>query len=312
MILETVRSSLKNLAIRIILFWILLSGFSLLLALSSNPIYVTPSGDYHIVKEGETIVSISNKYALSVDKIKLFNNMTSDRVFVGQKIFLYPHKSKKQDFVTQRKIPGNGYHLVKPKESIHRIAKMYGLSVFDILDFNDLNTYKLEPGMKISLLPGRKSGKTSLETNGSAKPKISEIEKETSVRSEVPDSAIDFILPLKGTVTSEFGLRDGRPHKGIDISAEKGDPILAVQKGKVVYSGSQRGYGNVIILEHRGYIMTVYAHNETNLVRVGDAVGKGQPIATVGQTGTASGPHLHFEYRVKGKAVDPRSVLPSL
>ena len=119
-------------------------------------------------------------------------------------------------------------------------------------------------------------------------------------------------IPLIGTVTSEFGLRDGRPHKGIDIASDKGDPIHAALKGKVVYSGTQRGYGNVIILEHDDNTMTVYAHNEANLVRLDEIVNKGQPIATVGQTGTASGPHLHFEYRIKGKAINPREVLPGL
>ena len=58
--------------------------------------------------------------------------------------------------------------------------------------------------------------------------------------------------------------------------------------------------------------MTIYAHNETNLVRLGEKVKQGQPIATVGETGTTSGPHLHFEYRVKGKAINPRDVLPNL
>ena len=70
--------------------------------------------------------------------------------------------------------------------------------------------------------------------------------------------------------------------------------------------------GNVIILEHKDHTMTVYAHNEANLVRLEEKVDKGQPIATVGQTGTASGPHLHFEYRINGKAINPREVLPTL
>ena len=65
-----------------------------------------------------------------------------------------------------------------------------------------------------------------------------------------------------------------------------------------------------VILEHDNLTMTVYAHNESNLVRLGEKVKKGQPIATVGQTGNATAPHLHFEYRVEGKAINPREVLP--
>lgn len=297
--------------LRIVICYILIALFSTtVFALSSNPIYVTPSGDYHIVKKGETLQTIAQQYSLSIEKIKLFNNITSNRVFIGQKIFLYPHPAKKQEFVTRRKIPKKGYHLVKTKESIHRIAKMYGLSVFDILDYNNLNTYKLEPGMKIILIAGKT--KPAEVSKLPTKPKTTKTGKPIVIHPAATKPKSKLTLPLNGTVTSEFGLRNGRPHKGIDISSDKGNPIYAALKGKVVYSGTQRGYGNVIILEHDNYIMTVYAHNEANLVRLGEMVNKGQPIATVGQTGTASGPHLHFEYRIKGKAINPREVLPGL
>ena len=295
----------------IVLCIMLIALFSTTFALSSNPLYVTPSGDYHIVKKGETLQSIAGQYSLSIDKVKLFNNMSSNRVFIGQKIFLYPHPAKKQEFVTQRKIPKNGYHLVKQKESIHRIAKMYDLSVFDILDYNNLNTYKLEPGIKIILVEGKtKPAEASKPTIQPTKPKVTKTGKPIPTHPTITKPRTKLALPLNGTVTSEFGMRDGRPHKGIDIAADKGNPIHAALNGKVVYSGTQRGYGNVIILEHDDYVMTVYAHNEANLVRLGEVISKGQPIATVGQTGTASGPHVHFEYRVKGKAINPRKVLP--
>ena len=298
---------------RIVLCNLLIVLFSTSFALSSNPLYVTPSGDYHIVKKGETLQSISGQYSLSLEKIRLFNNMTSDRIFIGQKIFLYPHPPKKQEFVTQRKIPKKGYHLVKTKESIHRIAKMYDISVFDILDYNNLSTYKLEPGLKIVLVAGKiKPAEVSKPTIEPTKPKTTKTGKPIPTHPTITKPKTKLALPLNGTVTSEFGLRNGRPHKGIDIAADKGNPIHAALNGKVVYSGTQRGYGNVIILEHDDYIMTVYAHNETNLVRLGETINKGQPIATVGQTGTATGPHLHFEYRVKGKAINPREVLPGL
>ncbi len=291
--------------LRIILCCMIIALFSAVCALSSNPLYVTPSEDYHIVKKGETLFSISRQYSLPVEKIKLFNNMTSDRIFVGQKIFLYPHPEKKNEFVTKRKIPKRGYHLVKPKESIHRIAKMYGLSVFDILDFNNLNTYKLEPSIKILLIAGQIIPTDVPQTS-------TDPEKPIVSKPVITKPRTKLALPLNGTVTSEFGLRDGRPHKGIDIASDKGDPIYAALKGKVVYSGTQRGYGNVIIIEHDKHTMTIYAHNEANLVRLEEMVNKGQPIATVGQTGTASGPHLHFEYRINGKAINPREVLPKL
>jgi len=286
--------------LRIVFCYMIIALFSAVYALSSNPLYVTPSDDYHIVKRGETLYSISQQYSISIEKIKLFNNLISDRIFTGQKIFLYPHPEKKNEFVTKRKIPKRGYHIVKPKESINRIAKMYGLSVFDILDFNNLSSYKLEPGIKIVLSDEQIKPEDAPQTSTSPE----------ETKPVITKPRTKLALPLYGTVTSEFGLRNGRPHKGIDIASDKGDPIYAALKGKVVYSGTQRGYGNVIILEHDDHTMTVYAHNEVNLVRLEEIVNKGQPIATVGQTGTASGPHLHFEYRINGKAINPREVLP--
>ena len=279
-------------------------------SLSSNPLYVTPSEEYHIVKRGETLSSISDKYIISKDTLKLFNNLTSNRIFIGQKIYLTPKPNGKSEFVTVRSIPKRGYHLVKQKESLHRIAKMYDVGILELLDYNNLSSYNLKPGIKIWLIAGKTevtSIQKPVEETYSTKEKISEVDYQTSGQKRV-----DLCLPAKGIVTSEFGIRNGRPHKGIDISASVGEPIYAALNGKVAYVGTQRGYGNVIILEHDNYVMTVYAHNESNLVRLGETVKKGQPIGTLGKTGSTTGPHLHFEYRVKGKAINPRTVLPAL
>ncbi len=279
-------------------------------SLSSNPLYVTPSKEYHIVKRGETLSSISDKYVISKDNLKLFNNLTSNRIFIGQKIYLTPKPNGKSEFVTVRSIPKRGYHLAKQKESLHRIAKMYDVGILSLLDYNSINSYDLKPGMKIWLVAGKTEVaaiQRPVKETYSAEEKIPEVDYQMSVQKK-----IDLFLPVKGVVTSEFGIRNGRPHKGIDISASVGEPIYAALDGKVAYVGTQRGYGNVIILEHDNYVMTVYAHNESNLVRLGETVKKGQPIGTLGKTGSTSGPHLHFEYRVKGKAINPRNVLPSL
>ncbi len=274
---------------------------------SSYPIYHTPSSDYHIVQEGETIYSISQQYSLPVEKLMLFNNMNQERVFVGQKIYLYPREKKKSDFVTTRSIPRQGYHIVKDKESIYRISKMYDVDILDLMDFNNLQDLELKKGMKLWLQANEKSRETEQEIIAArSKTHTDEQKKEAKVKPQKDE----LFMPVQGVVTSEFGNRNGRPHKGIDLAAGRGAPIYAVLPGKVVYTGNQRGYGNVIILEHDDLVMTVYAHNESNLVRLGEQVKKGQPIATVGSTGNSSSPHLHFEYRVKGKAINPREVLP--
>ena len=101
-------------------------------------------------------------------------------------------------------------------------------------------------------------------------------------------------------------------HRGIDLAAKPGTPIFAVADGVVVYSDNkQRGYGNLVIIDHGKGVLTVYAHNRRNLVDEGERVRQGARIAEVGNTGRSTGPHLHFELRVKGKAVNPLDYLPA-
>lgn len=117
--------------------------------------------------------------------------------------------------------------------------------------------------------------------------------------------------PLRaGIVSSEFGRRWGKRHEGIDIAADEGVPILASAAGTVLYSDDKlRGYGNVVILRHDDATTTLYAHNQKNLVQKGQQVKAGERIALLGSTGHSTGPHVHFEIRVKGKAVNPRKKL---
>ncbi len=116
-----------------------------------------------------------------------------------------------------------------------------------------------------------------------------------------PPDGQRFAWPLDagtGTVSSGFGVREGHPHEGIDIAAPVGAPIRAVDDGEVAYAGNGlRGYGNVVLVRHGEGFLTVYAHNAQNLVQTGQRVARGQIIGRVGQSGHASGPHLHFEVR---------------
>ncbi len=103
--------------------------------------------------------------------------------------------------------------------------------------------------------------------------------------------------PLRSkAITSKFKPRWGRFHNGLDLSADKGTPIYSAHSGRVVYSAKARGYGNLVIIQN-GDLLTLYAHNTRNLVRVSDWVSRKHKIATVGRTGNATGNHLHFETR---------------
>lgn len=124
-----------------------------------------------------------------------------------------------------------------------------------------------------------------------------------------------FILPVNGTITSHFGLREdpfhGKLafHKGMDIAASKGTLIKATADGVVTFSGWKKGYGNVVEIDHGRGVSSLYGHNEKNLVQVGEQVQKGVGIALVGATGRATGPHVHFEVRDSGNAVNPLAVV---
>jgi murein DD-endopeptidase MepM/ murein hydrolase activator NlpD len=98
-------------------------------------------------------------------------------------------------------------------------------------------------------------------------------------------------------------------HEGIDIGAPLGAPIVASAAGTVIVSASLDGYGNTIVIDHGGGIATLYGHASSLLVGVGAVVSRGQQIATIGNTGRSTGPHLHFEVRVNGSAVDPLGYL---
>jgi murein DD-endopeptidase MepM/ murein hydrolase activator NlpD len=96
------------------------------------------------------------------------------------------------------------------------------------------------------------------------------------------------------------------------LRARGGTPVYAAADGVVSTSGTSGAYGSVVIVDHAGGLQTLYAHHQRNLVKAGDPVRRGQPIALVGHSGNATGDHLHFEVRWNGGTVDPRAVLPLL
>jgi murein DD-endopeptidase MepM/ murein hydrolase activator NlpD len=128
--------------------------------------------------------------------------------------------------------------------------------------------------------------------------------------------SIKFRPPLEDIdLGSGFGmrvhpiLRYERLHAGVDLSAPTGTEILAVAKGKVLLAESRGGYGNTVVISHGFGIATVYAHQSRLLVQAGDKVKAGDVIGEIGSTGLSTGPHLHFETRVRGVPVDPENFI---
>lgn len=117
-------------------------------------------------------------------------------------------------------------------------------------------------------------------------------------------------VPASTTISSGYGHRWGRAHEGIDISARIGSHIVAAAEGVVVYSGSEiGGYGNITVIAHKNGFFSVYAHAKSNFTKQGQRVYRGQVISQIGMTGRTTGPHLHFEIRKNGEAIDPTSFL---
>jgi murein DD-endopeptidase MepM/ murein hydrolase activator NlpD len=115
--------------------------------------------------------------------------------------------------------------------------------------------------------------------------------------------------PVNAPITSPFGWRWGRMHEGIDLGAAYGSPIAAAGAGTVIYAGWLGGYGNLTVIDHGGGLSTAYGHQSSIGVSVGQHVEEGEIIGSVGSTGHSTGPHLHFEVRVNGQAVDPLGYL---
>ena len=127
----------------------------------------------------------------------------------------------------------------------------------------------------------------------------------------MPAGGGGMIWPISGPITSEFGWRthpifgNARFHSGLDIGGDYGLPIHAAQSGVVIEAGWIGGYGNTVMIEHGGGIVTLYGHNESLAVGVGQHVNQGDVIAYCGSTGNSTGPHCHFEVRLGGEPVSP-------
>jgi murein DD-endopeptidase MepM/ murein hydrolase activator NlpD len=161
----------------------------------------------------------------------------------------------------------------------------------------------------------RVSVETLARANGLTEKSILKVGQAIKIPSSLPrqyvkvDNQGGFLWPVRGRISSRFGPRGRSFHNGIDIIAPSGTLIRAAQSGVVSFSGTMRGYGRVVIIDHPGGWQTVYAHNSVNLVARGQRVNQGDPIGKVGRTGNATTTHLHFEVRRSGRCMDPLQFL---
>ena len=211
---------------------------------------------------------------------------------------------------------------VKKGDSIQSIAARFDLSTNEIIQLNRIrNPRNITYGV-ILKVPYRGQPitrtKDDLVLPSSAKLRAPDGESKRMVNLSNAKKYVGRLgWPVPGaTLSSRFGKRWLSFHEGLDFAAPIGVSVYATHDGQVVYSGDGlRGYGNLVILKGDG-ILTVYAHNRSNEVSVGDYIRKGKIVARLGNTGKSTGPHLHFETRIKnskGKniAVDPLVFFPS-
>jgi murein DD-endopeptidase MepM/ murein hydrolase activator NlpD len=221
----------------------------------------------------------------------------------------------------QRRV-GQTVHLVRAGDSISRVASRYGVTRKSLIDANKLtHPERLRIGQRL-VVPGARlsAGRRSVQLIDGVLEHGDVLFVRAGPRRvptrlymaspEVDGEALDFAWPIDGRVISPFGKRHGGWHAGMDIKAEPGTPIFAAAPGVVTSVGHEPAYGRIVRIEHDSGFVTVYAHNLENLVEVGDRVSAGTIIATVGSTGRASTPHLHFEVRHEGIVHNPLHLLP--
>jgi len=131
-------------------------------------------------------------------------------------------------------------------------------------------------------------------------------------------ASIPSVTPVNGWITSGFGKRispftgEVSMHKGIDVAAPLGTPVLSPADGVVVFSGAKAGFGNYVVIAHGYGVVSSYGHNAQNLVQPGQTVSRGEQIATVGMSGRTTGPHLHYEVTVNGRIANPKQFILDL
>lgn len=213
------------------------------------------------------------------------------------------------------------FHVVGCGETLKHICDVYGLDFDKVARLNKISPpHALKEGESIflpayALLPDKDDswGQTA-GSRGKSSPKVDLAKREPTCPADMlrgfRDPAVPWLkFPVpKGVLTSPFGHRWGRFHRGLDIAAPIGRSVLACADGRVVFTGTRkrfRRYGNTVLIDHGKGVYTTYAHLNDIVVKKAQSVRRGQKIATVGETGRSTGPHLHVEVRVGNKMYNP-------
>ncbi|QRN41744.1 MAG: peptidoglycan DD-metalloendopeptidase family protein [Neisseriaceae bacterium] len=201
-------------------------------------------------------------------------------------------------------------HTVVRGDTVYNISKRYNISQDDLRQWNNIVENIISVGQVLYVKdPGENY---SVSMTKISQPQVTVAKSPTnsspgsvSTSGQRMVDGVSWVKPAHGQLVTKFS----PVNKGIEITGLSGSPIVAAASGKVIYSSTLDGYGNLIIIQHNTKYLTAYGNNQSNLVKEGDTVRQGQKIATMGKTG-ASRVQLHFELRKDGQAVDPLIYIP--
>ncbi len=262
-------------------------------------LWLLPACNVVRVERGDTLYSIARNENVSVRSLIEKNDLKPPyRIFPGQRLF----------------IPTQRYYKVRKGDTVYSISKKYDMTVAELSRLNNIQPpYTLSIGQQLKLNEWESYTGGDNKTPAKAKKAT---QKKTAQKykapTKVPKSAQGkrFDRPVAGKIVSRFGATPTAHNDGINIAGKLGTPIKAADAGQVVYAGSElKGYGNLVLVRHKGGWITAYAHNDKLLVKKGAQVARGQKIATMGKTGSVKTPQLHFEVRYKSKVVNPEQYL---
>jgi murein DD-endopeptidase MepM/ murein hydrolase activator NlpD len=302
------------------------------------------------LQQGETIDVIGRRYGVPTWAILRANNLAdASRVTPGTRLVIPSYEAPAGNAAVAsapQPMPANAaprsskVHVVHAGETLYSLGRRYGVSHSSIAQANSLSdSASLRVGQRLNI-PGASTATASRGgpftpapsqrveapapapapvSTASVTPTPQKAAAVTTVEEEPQDTrslggSPQFRWPVRGKVISGYGPKtNGQHNDGINLSVPEGTEIKAAENGVVAYAGNElKGYGNLVLLRHTDGWMTAYAHNSQLLVKRGDQVRRGQPIARAGQTGGVTSPQVHFEIRKGSTPVDPTQYLSAL